>query len=113
MNFYPEDGKGYMSQLWHGKKWLDDMPDDMVTPMVIHPETAEHYYVGEICQLKNGSYFIPTRWFRRKDEGLWGKGFAVDHTAVLICLLHLSHIFLTTLSRMVLWLAPEGRLSAK
>ncbi|GJJ13679.1 hypothetical protein Clacol_007935 [Clathrus columnatus] len=38
MQFYPEEHKIY-SQAWHGNKWLVDLPDDLLTPMVIHPIT--------------------------------------------------------------------------
>ena len=37
MHFYPEDREGSMSQTWHGTKWLEDMPNDMITTMIIHP----------------------------------------------------------------------------
>jgi len=83
MVFYPEDADGSMSQLWHGSKWLNDMPDDMATPMIIHPVTGEHYFVGEICQCKDGSLFIPTRWFTKKDQGMWAKGMSVTETEVI------------------------------
>jgi len=82
MRFYPEDGEGTMSQMWHGSKWLKDLPDDLVTPMFIHPVSKEHFYVGELTSCQDGSFFIPTRWFTKKSSGMWVQGLAVNDTEV-------------------------------
>jgi len=82
MQFYPVEGEGGMTQLWHGGKWFKDVPDDVLTPMVIHPKTSQHFYVKELCECTDGSLFIPLRWFQKKDGVLWASGFGVKNVAV-------------------------------
>jgi len=82
MQFYPEDGEGGMSQLWHGAKWLKDIPDKFLTPMAIHPVNAQHFYVREVCQCTDGTLFLPLRWYQKPDKSLWGTGFPVIWTQV-------------------------------
>lgn len=67
MTFYPEDGGGASSQLWHGSKWVKEAPDDLLTPMVsVLVERGElHFYVNELVQLANKELFIPTRFLTR------------------------------------------------
>jgi hypothetical protein len=72
-----------MSETWHGSKWLKDMPDELLTPMVIHPTSERHFFVEELCCCKDGTYFIPTRWFTKKNNGLWAWGYGVEKAEVL------------------------------
>jgi len=82
MTFYPEDVNGWVAQLWHSSKWLNDLPDDMLTPMVIHPISGAHYYVGELCRCDDSSWFIPQRWFNKAQEGMWALGLEVAPSEV-------------------------------
>ena len=84
MNFYPEDANGSMSQTWHGTKWLKDLPDHLLTPMIIHPNSEKHFYIGELCYCRDKTWFIPQRWFRKKGAGMWCLGFEVTLTDVRI-----------------------------
>lgn len=61
MQFYPEDGGRGSSQVWHGKKWLRDAPDELLTPMTVFNRQA--YYIHELARLDDGSLFIPCRFF--------------------------------------------------
>jgi hypothetical protein len=82
MNFYPEDANGSMSEAWHGAKWLKDLLDDMLTPMVVQPETGKHFFVGELCRLYDNTWFSPQQWFWKKDAGMWALGLKVSQTEV-------------------------------
>lgn len=72
--FYPMVNQdGSISQTWHGKKWLRDLPEELLTPMAIHPD-GRHFYVGEICLSRDQTYFIPQKWFIKENNGLWAVG---------------------------------------
>ncbi len=92
MMFYPEDAGCEASQMWHGEKWLKTAPDDVLTPMVKHPETGRHYYVGELVRCVDGTLFIPMRWFRRKGAGMWARGHQVIDSLVNFILFYLCFI---------------------
>ncbi|GJJ10219.1 hypothetical protein Clacol_004445 [Clathrus columnatus] len=80
LTFYPqrnEDGK--FSQVWHGSKWLSELPDDLLTPMAIHPN-GEHFYTEELCECVDGSLFIPQRWFSKSNNKLWASSLNVNRT---------------------------------
>ncbi|KZP32812.1 hypothetical protein FIBSPDRAFT_657822, partial [Athelia psychrophila] len=36
MVFYPEDGEGRLSEVWHGEKMLGDVPDGLLSPTLCH-----------------------------------------------------------------------------
>lgn len=71
MQFYPEQSDKGTSQLWHGRKWLLDAPDDSLTPMVSVGKKGEekHFYVNELLQLQDGKLFVPTRFFYDESGG--------------------------------------------
>ena len=82
MTFYPEDANGRMVQLWHGSKWLTDLSDEFLTPMVIHPRSGAHYYMGELSKCENGQWFIPQQWFNKTGNGIWALGVEVMQSEV-------------------------------
>ena len=67
MTDYPCDGGTQMSQARQGAKMLYDLPSDCTTPTV--RVNGKIYYVGELLQRESGQYFIPERFFARKQVG--------------------------------------------
>lgn len=53
MQLYPDhDSTGeppVVSEIWHGSRWRS-LASEYLPPMVVHPETFQHFYVGELCQ---------------------------------------------------------------
>ena len=61
MNDYPRDGGKKMSEVWNGYKMLLDGPQGISTPTVkVHNEI---FFVNELLQREDRSYFIPERFF--------------------------------------------------
>ena len=59
---YPIDGKGGTSQVFHGSKMLD-ISSALVVPTVC---VNDHiFFVDELLQTQDGTYFIPERFFYR------------------------------------------------
>lgn len=68
--FYPGDAGNESSQTWHGEKWLKTASDDVLTPMAKHPRTGTHFYIRELTRCKDGTFFLPERWYRKKEAGM-------------------------------------------
>jgi hypothetical protein len=81
MQFYPEDCGPAMSEVWHGKKWLRDAPDDVLTPMV-RVNGSVDYFIHELVYCEEKEWFIPERFFIKHGE-MWARGFGVTNTEVL------------------------------
>ncbi|KAF8259436.1 hypothetical protein EI94DRAFT_1440876, partial [Lactarius quietus] len=65
---YTIDGQGYAAQVLHGSKMLFDIEPALVVPTV---SVNRHiFFVGELLQQSDGSYFIPERFFYRLPEGV-------------------------------------------
>lgn len=79
MVFYPEFKDGAIEQIWHGHKMLRDVPDHLLTPMI--KLCGKIFYVGELVQLIDGMFFLPTRWFT-KNGYYWALGHATTQTQV-------------------------------
>ncbi|KAF8588128.1 hypothetical protein K439DRAFT_1299825, partial [Ramaria rubella] len=69
--FYPEDAGNTSSQARHGGKWLNLVPDGVPMLMVKHRWTRRHFYINELAECVDGTYFIPERWFLKKGVGMW------------------------------------------
>jgi len=67
MSDYPCDGGTRMSQAREGMKMLHDLPSDCATPTVRVDNKI--YFTGELLQRASGRYFIPERFFARKQVG--------------------------------------------
>ncbi|KEP52926.1 hypothetical protein V565_037680, partial [Rhizoctonia solani 123E] len=80
MTFYPHHCGNYMAQTWHGKKMLEDVSDDMLSPTMCYD--GKTYWVNEVVQRISGAYFIPKRWvLRGKDNSMpWCFGYEVKET---------------------------------
>ncbi|KAI0082998.1 hypothetical protein BDY19DRAFT_901079, partial [Irpex rosettiformis] len=57
---YPEIAKDYVSEVWHGDKWLNSVDLDVLSPM--YDAGEKHYYVNELTQLCDGRFVVPLRW---------------------------------------------------
>lgn len=62
MQDFPEEGEGKMSQVQHGEKMLYGLPDELAPPSVMVEKRV--YFVNELLQQKNHTYFIPTKFFQ-------------------------------------------------
>ncbi|KAF8428888.1 hypothetical protein L210DRAFT_3327899, partial [Boletus edulis BED1] len=96
MQEYPEDGQGCMSQVHHGSKMLNDLPDDLAPPCVRVDRSI--YFVHELLQRSMGRYFIPKKFFRARtstqeepsllalghEVSKTEEGFAVDPEMVIV-----------------------------
>jgi hypothetical protein len=91
MQEYPEDGQMYMSQVHHGSKMLEDLPDGLAPPCVRVNRAV--YFVDELLQRSTGGYFIPKKFFqaRMSPEGpsteptILALGHKVSETGVCPC----------------------------
>ncbi|EPS97810.1 hypothetical protein FOMPIDRAFT_1031788 [Fomitopsis schrenkii] len=57
---------GPVSEVWQSSKWLEDAPDDVLTPMIRLGD--KDYYIKELAYCCDQSWFIPMRFFTRKGE---------------------------------------------
>ncbi len=70
LEFYPEDAGKHLSEARQAARWLNEAPDDQLTPM-LRVRHGEDYYIHEPMMLRDGVVCMPYRWFKRK-----GKHFA-------------------------------------
>lgn len=87
---YPVEGKGFMSEVWHGRKMSEELPPE------IAPPTAENqgrvFWINELLECFDRSYYYPERFFYIADE-LWAEGHDVVAGAVS---LHFSSCYSLT-----------------
>lgn len=78
VSIYPEEGGGFLSEVKHGRKWLHQMPAELLSPMV--RVDNKDFYIFEPCMLRSGVVVMPTRWFtKRSDPGVvWGRGWTMS-----------------------------------
>ncbi|KAI9571213.1 hypothetical protein HD554DRAFT_1998148, partial [Boletus coccyginus] len=80
MQEYPEDGQGRMSQVHHGIKMLDDLPDTLAPPCVRVDYGI--YFVNELLQQSTGQFFVPKKFFQaRMQESSEPTVLALGHKA--------------------------------
>ncbi|KAG8784047.1 hypothetical protein FRC12_019015 [Ceratobasidium sp. 428] len=72
MEFYPEDAGNHSSEIWHGEKLVQGHNRQQLTPMVT--QNGSTYFVDEVCELVDGSTFVPDMFLRR-EGGMWARGY--------------------------------------
>ena len=131
---YPIDGQEYTAQVFHGSKILFDIPPTLVVPTVCVNDRI--FFVGELLQQSDGTYFIPEQFFYRLPKGiklsgnpsisdliehgdsppiyepsvrdLWSLGRKVERTDVCASTFHADRLLITFSSRLAL-LSPMRR----
>ncbi|KAJ6458275.1 hypothetical protein C8R45DRAFT_1221656 [Mycena sanguinolenta] len=66
MALYPDDSGNKLEEVWNGDKMLRDVPDHLLSPTIRNNGVI--YYVNELVQCFDGSWFLPKRWLTR-DHG--------------------------------------------
>lgn len=64
LHFFPEDTKPSLSQAWQASRWLNELDSELTTPMI--RDHNQDFYINEPALLKDGSVFMPIRWFKRE-----------------------------------------------
>jgi hypothetical protein len=75
LEVYPNASKRPFRNINQGSKWLSEVDDKFLTPMV-RLDMAGDVYIHEVCQLDDGSLYVPRRFFW-KDQSLCSTGFRV------------------------------------
>lgn len=81
IHVYPEITNGPISEVWHAEKWRRDIDLDALSPMWDAGHC--HYYVNEVCRLKNGSFVIPVRWLAKSHHDSSKSFYADAYTITL------------------------------
>ncbi|KAG8781669.1 hypothetical protein FRC12_021639 [Ceratobasidium sp. 428] len=76
MKFVPHANGKHMSQAWHGRKMVHDMPDEYLTPCVRFE--GRIFYVNELVR-RQDDWFIPLRWITVGPEE---ELYAIGHRAL-------------------------------
>ncbi|KAJ7716484.1 hypothetical protein DFH07DRAFT_907412 [Mycena maculata] len=63
LHFLPEDTRPSLSQAWQAHRWLTELDSELTTPMI--RDHNQDFYINEPALLKDGSVFMPIRWFKR------------------------------------------------
>ncbi len=71
MQEYPEDAGRSMSQAFHGKKMLYDLPSDIRPPAVKVNKSI--YFLNEVLRCSDGQYFIPEQFFYKTRQHADGR----------------------------------------
>ncbi|PBK79410.1 hypothetical protein ARMGADRAFT_1049148 [Armillaria gallica] len=63
LHFYPEDSGKRLAEVRQGSRWLHELPDELLTPMLRINNID--YYIHETAMLRDRSLCVPFRWFMR------------------------------------------------
>ncbi|KAL4065522.1 hypothetical protein V8B97DRAFT_2025781 [Scleroderma yunnanense] len=93
MQDYSEDGQGHMSQVHHGQKMLEELPDGLAPPSVC--VNHDIYFVNELLQQSSKQYFIPKRQVLALGHKVsWIEvGFAIDLEQIITLVSTFSQTF--------------------
>ncbi|KAJ7710741.1 hypothetical protein B0H17DRAFT_914765 [Mycena rosella] len=75
LEFYPEDSGSLLEEARQGKRWLEEIPSDQITPMA--RIGTQDYFIHEPAMLTDGTFRMPFRWFLR-GETLFAKCWDLD-----------------------------------
>ena len=64
LSFYPEDAMNSISEARQGQRWLNEVPNELLTPMARIDN--RDFFIFEPAVLHDGPCCIPFRWFMRK-----------------------------------------------
>ncbi|PBK72224.1 hypothetical protein ARMSODRAFT_853501, partial [Armillaria solidipes] len=67
LEFYPKDSGKHLSEARQAACWLNEAPDDQLTPM-LRLRDGEDYYIHEPMMLQDGVVCMPYRWFKRNNK---------------------------------------------
>ena len=70
----PELTENSVKEVWQAEKWLYDVPNEILTPMVRVRD--KDFYIHELLYCTSGTWFIPQRFFEHENKRL-----AVGHVA--------------------------------
>lgn len=84
LSFLPEDAKNELFEARQGSRWLHELDEDLLTPMVrvlLNKTQTDDLFVLEPTLLKNGQVCMPYRWYKRLgDDVVWAKCWAMKPT---------------------------------
>ncbi|KAK1221922.1 hypothetical protein PQX77_015250 [Marasmius sp. AFHP31] len=68
LSFYPEKSEAYLGESRQAERWLKEMDDDELTPMVRlgRGDSAQDFYIFEPALLRDGRLWMPHRWYQKK-----------------------------------------------
>ncbi|KZT31574.1 hypothetical protein SISSUDRAFT_994925 [Sistotremastrum suecicum HHB10207 ss-3] len=78
-----EHGKRPVREACHAAEWLNGGPKHALTPMLRVGQ--KDFYVNELLRTDTGLFFIPERFFERRESGIlhkWSRGHSVTSTEV-------------------------------
>ncbi|KAK1221492.1 hypothetical protein PQX77_015698 [Marasmius sp. AFHP31] len=76
IQIYPEiPADGVIREIWHAEKWRKDMDLRNLSPM--YNANGIHYYVFELCQLRDKQLVVPIRWLLYKGS-VYADAFKVE-----------------------------------
>ncbi|KAH8930587.1 hypothetical protein BT69DRAFT_1210241, partial [Atractiella rhizophila] len=87
LTFLPEDTGDTVQELYQGDKWKREINARLLTPSIV--VKGQLYFTDEVLKLKDGSYFLVSRWFVKAGvvhgsgyNVLWSdvlRGFIIDY----------------------------------
>jgi hypothetical protein len=93
LSFMPEDAGNELFEARHAARWLHELDEDLLTPMVrtgTSKESAQDFYTLEPALRSNGRVCMPFRWYRRLGSNdVWAKAWDMQRDSTgeswLVC----------------------------
>ncbi|KAI0684232.1 hypothetical protein BC835DRAFT_1464922 [Cytidiella melzeri] len=69
LHIYPEVA-GPVSEFWQGKKWVEELSYDKLSPMWADWENAphQHYFIKELARVNDQNFVMPVKWITVNGE---------------------------------------------